>query len=95
MAAPVVNPYDGPALVDWIETRPEARYLDDGLRRHLRHWRSGHNPGEQAVDAFLCRLRIHLSEVPPHIALGWPEGAVRGLDLDYEADGSRVLRRAA
>jgi hypothetical protein len=90
-----MNPYDGPALAEWIEQQPEARRLDDGLRRHLRHWRSGTNPSEQTVDAFLCQIRIHLSEVPPHIVLGWPEGAVRGLVLDYEESGTRVLRRAA
>ncbi len=90
-----MKPYNGPALADWIETRPERRYLDDRLRRHLRHWREGHDPGESSVDSLLCQIRIHLSEVPPHIVLGWPEGAVRGLDLDYEPDGSRVLRRAA
>ena len=90
-----MNPYDGPALADWIETRPERRNLDDTLRRHLRHWRDGHDPGEQAVDSLLCRIGIHLSEVPPHIVLRCPEGAVRGLEIDYDADGSRVLRRAA
>lgn len=90
-----VNPYNGPALADWIETRPEARRLDDRLRRHLRRWRAGANPGEESVDSLLCQIGIHLSEVPAHIVLGWPEGAVRGLDLDYNADGARVLRRAA
>jgi hypothetical protein len=90
-----MNTYDGPALVDWIETRPERRYLNDNLRRQMRHWRAGHDPAEDTVDAFLCRIRIHLSEVPAHVVFGWPEAAVRGLELDYEAHGCRVLRRAA
>jgi hypothetical protein len=90
-----VRPYDGPALAAWIETRPEARRLDDRLRRRLRFWANGRDPDESTVDSLLCEIRIHLSEVPAHIALGWPEGAVRGLELDYQADGTRVLRRAA
>lgn len=90
-----MKPYNGPALAAWIEARPESRGLDDGLRRHVRRWRAGVDPREETVDAFLCKIGIHLSEVPPHIVLGWPEGAIRGLELDYQADGSRVLRRAA
>lgn len=89
------KPYDGPALAAWIDARPESLKIDDSLRRPIRLWRNGHNPNEAAVDSLLCKLGIHLSEVPAHIVLGWPEGAARGLELDYDADGARVLRRAA
>ena len=85
--------YNGPALVEWIEALPESRYLNDGLRRHLRHWRAGHNPGEAAVDSFLCRIFVHLDEVPAYVALGWPSKALDGLEL--HPDRPRVLRRAA
>lgn len=90
-----VPTYNGPALADWLDTLPETRHISDDLRRHIRHWRSGVDPSEQVVDAFLCRIEVHLSEVPPHVILGWPEAVTRGLAASWRADGRLDLVRAA
>ena len=90
-----MNPYNGPALAEWIESLPEAAYLDDRQRRHLRRWRSGHNPTEPSVDSFLCAIDRHLAEVPAYVVVGWPREAIAGLVIDYGVDGRRVLLRAA
>ncbi len=87
--------YNGPALADWIRALPEARGLPDSEQRHLRRWESGVDPAEPVVDAFLCRIGVHLSEVPAWAVLGWPPAAVAGLDLVWQVDGRPCLRRAA
>lgn len=87
--------YNGPAMADWIEGRIEFRKNhDDGIARVVRHWRSGTDPLETTVDGLLCKLGIHLSEVPAWAITGWPKGAVQGLRPEF-TDGRLMLVRAA
>lgn len=90
-----MNTYDGPSLARWIDTRPEARRLTDNDRRKLRHWAAGHNPTEPTVDSLLCSIRIHLTEVPTWVVMGWTPEALEGLEIQWAMDGTRYLRRAA
>lgn len=88
--------YSGPAMAEWIEGRIEfRRSRDDGIARVVRHWRSGVDPSEVSVDALLCRLEIHLSEVPAWAVTGWPKGAVQGLRPEFSYGRLCLVREAA
>ena len=87
--------YHGPSLARWLFEQPEVRALDDSRRRTIRHWANGVHPKEEAVDQLLCEVGLHLREVPASAVTGWPEVAVRGLEVEWNLDGSTYLRRAA
>ena len=88
--------YNGPALAEWIETRPEfQRSLDDNLKRIVRHWRSGAHAPETSVDALLCKLGMHLSEVPTWAVTGYPKRAVTGLGVQVIDGRVSLVREAA
>ncbi len=91
-----VPKYHGESMAIWIESRREfQKTSDDGIRRVVRHWRSGVDPLETTVDSLLCRLEIHLSEVPAWAILGWPPRSTAGLVTDWRRDGRLDLVRAA